>query len=51
MTKKNNNNKEHGNISLQRQVSHSANVDFRPFRLEYLELESPFDASSILLDF
>jgi hypothetical protein len=30
--------REHGNCSLQRQISHSANVDLCPFRLEYLEL-------------
>jgi len=31
--------KEHGNHSLQSQTLHSANVDLRPFQLEYLELE------------
>jgi hypothetical protein len=32
--------KEHGNHSLQRQISHSASVELWPFRL-------PFDANSI----
>jgi hypothetical protein len=31
--------KDHGNRSLQSQISHFANVDLRSFRLEYLELE------------
>ena len=31
--------KEHENHSLQRQVSHSANFDLRPFWREYLKLE------------
>jgi hypothetical protein len=30
--------KEHGNRSLQIQITHSANADFRPFGLEYQEL-------------
>jgi len=30
--------KEHGNCSLQSQILHSAGVDLRLFRLEYLEL-------------
>jgi hypothetical protein len=37
--KKNKENKEHGNCSLQSQISHSANVDLRPFQLEYIELQ------------
>ena len=32
-------NEKHGNHSLQRQVLYSANFDFRPFRVECLELE------------
>jgi hypothetical protein len=31
--------KEHRNRSLQSQISHSTNVDFQPFRLEFLELQ------------
>jgi hypothetical protein len=31
--------KDHGNRSLQSQISHFANVDLWSFRLEYLELE------------
>jgi len=31
--------KEHGNHSLQSQISYFADVDLRPFRLEYLELQ------------
>jgi len=30
--------KEHGNRSLQRQISYFVNVDLRSFQLEYLEL-------------
>jgi hypothetical protein len=29
---------------------HSVDVNLRPFQLEYLELQSPFDANSNLLD-
>jgi hypothetical protein len=31
--------KEHGNRSLERQISHFSSVDLQPFRLEYLELQ------------
>jgi hypothetical protein len=30
---------EYGNRSLQSQILQSANVDLRPFQLEYLELQ------------
>jgi hypothetical protein len=41
---------EHGNHNLQSQISQSASVDLWPFRLEYPELQSSFDANSIVLD-
>jgi hypothetical protein len=49
-SKKNKKKKEYGNLSLQSQISHSANVDFQPFWLKYLELQKSIWCNLILLD-